>query len=155
MTNVVLALVVGILVSCSIYLLLERALTRVLLGVVLLSNAANILLLLASGPAGEPPIIGVGEPAEMADALPQALILTAIVISFGVTAFVLAMAYRSWQIDGRDDVQDDVEDAMVRRRSQRIEAAQSFADLDEDPGAETGDREAAEAAGVPGRKDES
>lgn len=151
MTNVTLALVVGILVGCSIYLLLERALTRVLLGVVLLSNAANILLLLASGSAGQPPIIGVSEPAEMSDPLPQALILTAIVISFGVTAFVLAMAYRSWQIDGRDDVQDDVEDAMVRRRSQRVEAAQSFADLDEDPGAETGDRE---AAAVPGRRNE-
>lgn len=142
-TNVTLAVVVGVLVACSVYLLLERALTRVLLGVVLLSNAANILLLLASGQAGQPPIIGVSETAEMSDALPQALILTAIVISFGVTAFVLAMAYRSWQIDGRDDVQDDVEDAMVRRRSQRIEAAQSFADLDDEPGAETGDAEPA------------
>ena len=47
----------------------------------------------------------------MSDPLPQALVLTAIVISLGTTAFVLAMAYRSWQLTGHDDVQDDVEDA--------------------------------------------
>lgn len=131
-TNLALVVIVGVLVAAGVYLLLERALTRVLLGVVLLSNAANILLLLASGRAGKAPLFGVNEPAEMSDALPQALILTAIVIAFGVTAFVLAMAYRSWQLDGLDDVQDDVEDALIRRRRQRVEAARSFAELDED-----------------------
>lgn len=146
MTNVTLIVAIGVLVAAGVYLLLERALTRVLLGVVLLSNAANLLLLVASGRAGRPPIVGTSNPEEMSDALPQALILTAIVIAFGVSAFVLAMAYRAWQLDGMDDVQDDVEDAMVRRRRQRIEAAQSFADLDDDvdgddDGASTGGRE--------------
>jgi multicomponent Na+:H+ antiporter subunit C len=131
-SNVTLVVIVGVLVAAGVYLLLERALTRVLLGVVLISNAANITLLLASGRAGKAPLYGVNEVEEMSDALPQALILTAIVIAFGVTAFVLAMAYRSWQLDGLDDVQDDLEDAMIRRRRQRVEAARSFAELDED-----------------------
>ena len=146
MTNVTLVVAIGVLVAAGVYLLLERALTRVLLGVVLLGNAANLLLLVASGRAGRPPIVGTSNPEEMTDALPQALILTAIVIAFGVSAFVLAMAYRAWQLDGLDDVQDDVEDALVRRRRQRIEAAQSFADLDDDvdshdDGVSTGGRE--------------
>lgn len=130
--NVTLVVIVGVLVAAGVYLLLERALTRVLLGVVLLSNAANILLLLSSGRAGKAPIVGVNDVDEMSDALPQALILTAIVIAFGVTAFVLAMAYRSWQLNGLDDVRDDVEDALIRRGRQRVEAARSFAELDED-----------------------
>jgi multicomponent Na+:H+ antiporter subunit C len=129
-TNVTLTVLIAILVAAGIYLLLERALTRVVLGIVLLGNAANLLLLLASGRAGRPPIVGTGDPAEMSDALPQALILTAIVIAFGTTAFVLAMAYRSWQLNGADDVKDDLEDALIRRR-ERLEASQRFADLDE------------------------
>lgn len=132
MTNVTLSIAVGVLIAAGVYLLLERALTRVLLGIVLISNGANILLLLASGRAGRAPIFGENDPAEMSDALPQALILTAIVIAFGVSAFVLAMAYRSWQLSGVDDVKDDVEDALLRRRKERIEAARSFPDLDED-----------------------
>ena len=57
----------------------------------------------------------------MSDPLPQALVLTAIVISLGTTAFLLAMAYRSWQLTGHDDVQDDVEDARdpAARRGRR------------------------------------
>ena len=50
----------------------------------------------------------------MSDPLPQALVLTAIVIALGTTAFLLAMAHRSWQLNGNDDVQDDVEDASIR-----------------------------------------
>lgn len=139
MTNVTLAVAVGVLIAAGVYLLLERALTRVLLGIVLIGNGANILLLLASGRAGRAPIVGENDPATMSDALPQALILTAIVIAFGVSAFVLAMAYRSWQLSGVDDVKDDVEDALLRRRTQRVEAARSFPDLDEDePGSPNG-----------------
>ena len=62
----------------------------------------------------------------MSDPLPQALVLTAIVISLGTTAFVLAMAYRSWQLTGHDDVQDDVEDAAIRRLAAADEASDSF-----------------------------
>jgi multicomponent Na+:H+ antiporter subunit C len=62
----------------------------------------------------------------MSDPLPQALVLTAIVISLGTTAFLLAMAYRSWQLTGHDDVQDDVEDAAIRRLAAADEASDTF-----------------------------
>src|SRR5690625_7143891 len=57
----------------------------------------------------------------MADPLPQAIVLTAIVINLGLTAFVLAMAYRSWQLHGHDEVQDDLEDRRIARRAERGE----------------------------------
>ncbi len=132
MINVALAVGAGVLVSAGVYLLLERALSRVLLGVLLIGNGANVLLLSGS-PAGRAPIVGDYDVSEMSDALPQAMILTAIVITFGVSAFVLAMAYRSWQLSGIDDVKDDVADVMLRRKELRIEAARSFPDLDDDP----------------------
>ena len=64
---------------------------------------------------GEPPLIGTGDPADFADPLPQALVLTAIVISFGVTALLLALAYRSWLLTNDDEVADDIDDRQVGR----------------------------------------
>ena len=84
-----------------------------LVGVVLMSNGVNLLLLISGGPAGRAPLVDENDPRAMSDALPQALMLTAIVITLGTTAFLLAMAYRSWQLSGHDDVQDDVEDATI------------------------------------------
>lgn len=81
----------------------------------MMGNGVNLLFMVAAGPAGKPPIIGSVPTEDMADPLPQALVLTAIVIALGTTAFLLAMAHRSWQLNGNDDVQDDVEDAMIRR----------------------------------------
>jgi multicomponent Na+:H+ antiporter subunit C len=112
-SSVTLLVVIAVVASAGTYLLLERSLVRVLLGVVLLSNAVNVVLLVASGGAGDPPIVGASAPGEMSDPLPQALILTAIVITLGVTAFLLAMAYRSWQLTGDDQVQDDLEDRRI------------------------------------------
>jgi multicomponent Na+:H+ antiporter subunit C len=57
----------------------------------------------------------------MSDPLTQAMILTAIVITLGMTAFLLAMAYRSWLLTGHDDVQDDVEDRRIMQRAERDE----------------------------------
>jgi multicomponent Na+:H+ antiporter subunit C len=114
------------MIGCGVYLVLERSLTRVLVGLVMLSNGVNVLFLIAGGPAGRAPIVGLAEPSEMSDPLPQALVLTAIVISLGTTAFVLAMAYRSWQLTGHDDVQDDVEDRAIRRLAAADEASDSF-----------------------------
>ena len=85
------------MIGCGVYLILERSLTRVLVGLVLLGNGVNVLFLISGGPAGRAPIVGDQDPAGMSDPLPQALVLTAIVISLGTTAFMLAMAYRSWQ----------------------------------------------------------
>ncbi|HLR94629.1 MAG TPA: Na(+)/H(+) antiporter subunit C [Jiangellaceae bacterium] len=124
--NVVLVVTVGILVASGVYLLLERSLTRVLVGIVLISNAINILFMVASGPAGTAPLFNLYEPEQMSDPLPQALVLTAIVITLGLTAFILAMAYRSWQVTGSDDVQDDAEDAAIRRLAELDAASQSY-----------------------------
>ncbi|MDG4797828.1 Na(+)/H(+) antiporter subunit C [Micromonospora sp. WMMD1082] len=113
-------IVVGVLVAAGVTLLLERSLTRVLMGVILLGNGAN-LLLLTGGRAGGPPIVGSTPQEEMSDPLPQAMILTAIVITLGMTAFLLALAYRSWHLNGHDEVQDDVEDRRIMDLAERDE----------------------------------
>ncbi len=128
--NLALVLLVGVLFGTGVYLLLERSLSRVLIGILLMGNGANILLLVAGGKAGGPPIIGTGPEEEMADPLPQALVLTAIVITLGMTAFLLAMAYRSWQLHGHDEVQDDLEDARIARRAaRRVVQRTEYADV--------------------------
>jgi multicomponent Na+:H+ antiporter subunit C len=124
--SVSLILAAAAMIGSGVYLLLERSLTRVLVGLVMLGNGVNVLFLVAGGRAGRAPIVGRGDPSAMSDPLPQALVLTAIVIGLGTTAFVLAMAYRSWQLTGHDDVQDDVEDAMIRRLAKADEASDSF-----------------------------
>lgn len=124
--NLTLILTASAVIGCGVYLLLERSLTRVLVGVVLMSNGVNLLLLISGGPAGRAPLVDENDPRAMSDALPQALMLTAIVITLGTTAFLLAMAYRSWQLSGHDDVQDDVEDATIRRLARADEASGSY-----------------------------
>lgn len=108
----ILLIVMMVMFACGIYLLLDRSLTRVLLGFLLAGNAANLLLFLMSGSFGSAPIIGSDDERAMSDPLPQAFILTAIVITFGVTAFMLALIYRSWSIsrDLVDQLEDDLED---------------------------------------------
>ena len=110
-----LVLVIAVLVGCGVYLLLERTLTRIVIGASLLTHGINLLILLAGGRAGGPPILGQTEPADMSDPLPQAFVLTAIVISLATTAFILTVAYRSWQLNGHDEVQDDLEDRRIAR----------------------------------------
>lgn len=109
-----LLLAMGVLVACGIYLMLERSLTRVLLGFILLGNGTNLLIVLTAG-RGRPPLTD-GEDlstAGMSDPLPQALVLTAIVITFAVTAFLLAMIYRSWRFVRADSFSDDAADLAV------------------------------------------
>ncbi|MGH3934423.1 MAG: Na(+)/H(+) antiporter subunit C [Pseudonocardiaceae bacterium] len=114
--NLSMALVVGALYSVGFYLLLQRSLMKVLLGIVVLGHGANLLLQLAGGPPGRAPIVGDAPPDSFTDPLPQALALTAIVITFALTTFLLALGYRSWVLLGDDEVQDDVEDRRVARR---------------------------------------
>ena len=80
--------------------------------------SVNVVFLAATR-RGEPPIIGTGDPADFADPMPQSLVLTAIVISFGVTALLLALAYRSWLLTTDDEVADDLDDRLVGRRERR------------------------------------
>jgi multicomponent Na+:H+ antiporter subunit C len=124
--SLALILAAAVMIGCAVYLILERSLSRVLVGVVMLGNGVNVLFLVSSGPAGRAPIVGAAGSSAMSDPLPQALVLTAIVISLGTTAFVLAMAYRNWQLTGHDDVQDDVEDRAIRRLAEADEASDSF-----------------------------
>ncbi|MET8232364.1 Na(+)/H(+) antiporter subunit C [Micromonospora sp. NPDC005298] len=133
--TLMLVLVVAVLVGCGVILLLERSMTRILLGVILLGNGVNLLILLG-GRAGGAPIVGTGPVDDMSDPLPQAMVLTAIVITFGLTAFLLAVAYRSWYLTGDDEVPDDLEDRQIIRRAGRNEVG--AADLggegpDDDP----------------------
>jgi multicomponent Na+:H+ antiporter subunit C len=132
--NLLLVIVVGVLFAAGVTLLLERNLTRVILGITMLSNGVNLLILLG-GAYGGPPIVGVTPEAEMSDPLTQAMILTAIVITLGMTAFLLAMAYRSWMLTGHDDVQDDVEDRRIMERAERDQGL----DNDDDNGDDNGD----------------
>lgn len=125
-TNLTLVATASALIGCGVYLILERSLTRVLVGLLLLGNGVNIAFLVSGGRAGGPPIVGSTPTADMSDPLPQAMVLTAIVIALGTTAFLLAMAHRSWQLNGNDDVQDDVEDAAIRRLAVADEASDSY-----------------------------
>jgi multicomponent Na+:H+ antiporter subunit C len=102
-----LALATGILFGSGLYLMLRRSLIKMVLGLGLLSNAANLLIFTAAGlQRGVTPIIPFGShdlPEGAADPLPQALILTAIVITFGVQAFALVLIYRAYQATGTED----------------------------------------------------
>lgn len=110
--TLILALGVGALFTIGTWLLLQRSLTRIAIGLGLIGHGTNLLLLLAGGRAGYAPFIGHGHDAgPFSDPMPQALALTAIVIAFGTTAFLLAMAWRSW----RDGDGDDVEHASSGR----------------------------------------
>ncbi|MEE6281783.1 Na(+)/H(+) antiporter subunit C [Georgenia sunbinii] len=126
--SLALVLLVAVLVGTGVYLLLERSLTRIIVGIALISNGVNVMFLIAGGRAGGPPLVGSTDPAEMSDPLPQAMVLTAIVITLGLTAFLLSLAYRSWQLHGHDEVQDDLEDRRIARRAERNELSERSTD---------------------------
>ncbi|MCR2808271.1 MULTISPECIES: Na(+)/H(+) antiporter subunit C [unclassified Microbacterium] len=122
--SLVLIIVMAVLFACGVYAMLERSLTRVLIGFLLLGNATNLLLLIVMGRPGVAPFFGAAAtPEEMSDPLPQALTLTAIVITFGISAFLLALIYRSWQLGQADTVEDDAEDIALRARGAVAEDA--------------------------------
>lgn len=110
--SVLLAFTAAMLFGIGTYLVMQRKLSRIIIGLALITHGANVLLLM-SGPRGRAPIIGTADPRDFADPLPQALALTAIVISFATTALLLALAYRSWVLTADDEVQDDVGDRLV------------------------------------------
>jgi multicomponent Na+:H+ antiporter subunit C len=109
---VVLAVVVGCFFAGGTFLLLQRTLTRTVLAIGLFGNGVNVLLLSSGGRAGSAPILG-GEQGPLSDPMPQSMALTAIVITFGIMAFLLALAYRSWTLTGLDEAEDDLEDRRV------------------------------------------
>jgi len=130
--SLVLLIVMAVLYACGIYLLLERSMTRVLLGFLLVGNATNLLILIMGGVAGVAPIVEEGvTPEEMSDPLPQALILTAIVITFAVSAFLLALIYRSWRLASEDDLDDDEADVAMRAGETNIPIEELDASADD------------------------
>lgn len=97
-------ILVGVLVTVAVYLLLSKNLIRAILGTALLSHAVHLLLMTMGGlKKGSVPLLGENAKS-YTDALPQALILTAIVISFAVTAFLLVLAYRTYKETGFDEL---------------------------------------------------
>lgn len=153
---------VGGLTGVGLYLITARSLSRIILGFSLLGHAAVLSLLTAGGPPGAAPIaegadsLDLAGSATGANPLPQALALTAIVISFGLTLFLLALAGRQQSLTGDDQVEDDLED-------QRIASAETTdGDTDEgtlgpdsetndDTDSETNDNTDGDADGTVGR----
>lgn len=127
--NLALCIIAGALIASGIYLVLERSLSRILVGLLLASNGVNLLFLVAGGSAGGPAITGVTPAGQMSDPLPQAMVLTAIVITLAVGAYVMTIAYRSFQIEGNDEVVDDLEDARIRMLAEHDEQSESFEDV--------------------------
>jgi multicomponent Na+:H+ antiporter subunit C len=110
--SVVLAATAAALFGIGTYLILQRKLSRIIIGLSLVTHGANVLMV-TSGRLGRAPIIGTAAASTFADPLPQALALTAIVISFGTTMLLLALAYRSFQLTNDDEVVDDLEDRRI------------------------------------------
>jgi multicomponent Na+:H+ antiporter subunit C len=105
--TLILSITVGVLFAAGVFLLLRRSLLRVVLGLALISHGANLLIFVAGGVGRlAPPVVPDGRPAPPephADPLPQALVLTAIVISFGVLAYLIVLVSRATQATGLDD----------------------------------------------------
>jgi multicomponent Na+:H+ antiporter subunit C len=109
------ALAAGVLYASGIYLMLRRRLAQLIIGLGLLSNGTNLLIFTAGGlTSARPPVVSEGETTLVppyADPVPQALVLTAIVIGFGLLAFSLVLAHRVHATTGTDDVDEVGRDA--------------------------------------------
>lgn len=106
--EILLPLLAAVLVATGVFLVLTRAIIRLIFGLSLLAYGANLSILLAGGTAlNAPPLLDV--PGPYVDPLPQALILTAIVIGFGTTSLLLVLAVRAYQATGTDHVQELLE----------------------------------------------
>jgi len=107
MTQVVLAATLGLLFTAGTYLVLRRDVVRVVWGVSIISQAANVYLVTMGGLSGSAPIVQHGaDPGGVTDPLVQALVLTAIVIGFGTTAFALVLTFRVYEEHGTLNLQE-------------------------------------------------
>ncbi len=103
------AIFIGLLYSCGIYLVLRRSIVKVILGIFVLGNATNLIIFLAGGVESRgkcfiPKSEEAADPSLILDPLPQALILTALVINLGIAAYVLALKYRYFEVTGTHDL---------------------------------------------------
>lgn len=104
--EILMSILIGLLFASAVYLMLSKSLLRIIIGTGLLSHGAHLMLLTMAGlKRGSVPLLGENAEA-YTDPIPQALVLTAIVISFGVTAFFLVVAYRAYQELGTDNIDE-------------------------------------------------
>jgi multicomponent Na+:H+ antiporter subunit C len=125
------ALTVAVLFGSGSYLLLKRDLVRVVAGAVLISNAVNLFIILAGLSRGAAPIYPLPPVGPVSDPLVQALTLTAIVITFGISALLLSLVYRAYTTNLSLDL--EVLSAAEMRQAAREDAASDTAELYEEP----------------------
>lgn len=108
--ELILIILIGLLYAAGVYMILRRSLVKLLLGIMLLGSGTNIMIFLLGGiTKGKPPVIDENAKVfqdAFADPIPQALILTAIVISFGITAFAIVLLKRVYALVNSDDLDD-------------------------------------------------
>lgn len=104
-----LAILCGFLVTAGIFCILQRSLVKLVIGVMMLGQAANLIIFSSAGlRKGKPAIVEQGKKVlngDYADPLPQAIVLTAIVIGFGFTAFLLSLIHRTYKTLKTDDIE--------------------------------------------------
>ncbi|MBD8536331.1 NADH-quinone oxidoreductase subunit K [Plantibacter sp. CFBP 13570] len=131
--SLTLVVLMAVMYGTGVYVMLERSLTRFLIGFVLVGNATNLLILIMSGPSGTAPLVtGTASDDRMVDPVPQVLMLTAIVINFGVTAFILALIYRTWWLAQLGDEGDTLSDEHADDTEAATEAVFNQVDLDDE-----------------------
>jgi multisubunit Na+/H+ antiporter MnhC subunit len=154
--SLTLVVVMAVMYASGVYIMLERSLTRVLIGFLLVGNATNLLIFIMSGRPGSSPIVtGTALDDSMVDPLPQVLMLTAIVINFGITSLLLALIYRSWWLarlgaegDSVTDehAEEDADEAEETLRSSSEEEDALQKSLDESENDNEGDGNFSETA---------
>ncbi|UOQ93810.1 Na(+)/H(+) antiporter subunit C [Halobacillus shinanisalinarum] len=103
--EIIMAVLAGILFTTAVYNLLQKQMLRIIIGTALLSHGAHLFILtMGELKRGKPPILSEGVE-QYTDPLPQALILTSIVISFGITSLLLVLAYRASKKNGTDNME--------------------------------------------------
>lgn len=143
--TLVLVIVASVLFGAGVTVMLERSLTRVLIGFLLVGNGVNLFMFSMAGAPGLAPILVDGvEATELSDPLPQAFVLTAIVINLGLTAFMLALVYRTWWlaqlgaegdiIGDEEDVEEDAEETadLIRSTAEDDRAVQDVLDASDE-----------------------
>lgn len=105
--EILLAILTGFLFAVGVYMILRRSILKFIIGIIFMSNATNLLVFLSAGIVpGKPAFIdeAFNKQTFETDPLPQALVLTAIVIGFGIVVFTLALKYKFFQVSGTDDL---------------------------------------------------
>lgn len=136
--TLLISLVIAVVFGSGAFLILQRDLFRVVVGIVLISNAAILFIISAGLTRGEPPIYPLPEGATIADPLVQAMALTAIVISSSVTALLLSLVYRLYVAHESVDIEDV--SAAEMREAEALERGED-PEMEEEPRSGPGDVE--------------